>query len=62
METTGTAFVYLVYEVARREHIWTTARAELASVDYSDEYVSESIRNLKYLNSLVRVRRSITLR
>lgn len=54
METTGTTFVYLVYELARKPHVWNNLRAELDTVDYSDEYFSETLRGLKYLNSVIR--------
>ncbi|EJD53380.1 cytochrome P450 [Auricularia subglabra TFB-10046 SS5] len=54
METTGTTFVYLVYELARKPQMWNNLRAELDTVDYSDEYFSETLRGLKYLNAVIR--------
>ncbi|KZV87269.1 cytochrome P450 [Exidia glandulosa HHB12029] len=54
METTGTSFVYLIYELASKPKLWDNLRAELATVDYSDEWFSETLRDLKYLNALIR--------
>ncbi|KAH7097733.1 cytochrome P450 [Auriculariales sp. MPI-PUGE-AT-0066] len=53
-DTTGIAFTYIAYELARSRQLWTKLRRELETVPTELKYNVDILRRLPYLNAFIR--------